>query len=63
MPPLWSAENEFLAVTVHAGASADIRDKTNGVPWRLGSVAFQEAGPIEVGHVWLRTALRLLPMK
>ena len=52
---LWSAENEFLAVTIHTDASADIRDKTNNVFWRMGSVAFQEDGPIEVGHVWLRT--------
>lgn len=52
---LWSAENEFLSVTVHADASADIRDKNNDTSWRMGSVAFQEDGPIEVGHVWLRT--------
>ena len=52
---LWSSENEFLAVTVHTDASADIRDKTNGASWRMGSVALQEDGPIEVGHVWLRT--------
>ncbi|MFA6286191.1 MAG: DUF5696 domain-containing protein [Opitutaceae bacterium] len=52
---LWFSENEFLAVTVHADASADIHDKTNHASWRMGSVAFQEEGPIEVGHVWLRT--------
>ncbi|CAM3032215.1 DUF5696 domain-containing protein [Rariglobus hedericola] len=52
---LWFAENEFLSVTVNADASADIRDKTNGTSWHMGSVAFQEDGAIEVGHVWLRT--------
>jgi hypothetical protein len=52
---LWSAENEFLSVSLHADASVDIRDKTNGATWRMGSVAFQEDGPVEVGHVWLRT--------
>lgn len=52
---LWSAENEFLSVSLNADASAVIRDKTNGVEWKMGPVALQEEGPINQGHVWLRT--------
>jgi len=52
---LWSAENEFLSVCLHADASAVIRDKTNNIVWRMGPVALQEEGPINEGHVWLRT--------
>lgn len=52
---LWSAENEFLSVTLNTDASAVILDKTNGVTWKMGPVALQEDGPIDVGHVWLRT--------
>jgi len=52
---LWFAENDFLSVTVHTDASAVIRDKTNDTTWRMGPVALQEDGPINQGHVWLRT--------
>lgn len=52
---LWTAENEFLSVVVHADASAVIYDKINDATWRMGPVALQEDGPIDAGHVWLRT--------
>ncbi len=51
---LWSAQNEFLSVALHADASAVIRDLRNGASWRMGPVALQEEGPLDVGHVWLR---------
>lgn len=53
-PILWSAQNDFLTIAVHADASAVIRDLRTGADWRMGRVAFQEEGPIDVGHVWLR---------
>lgn len=52
---IWNAENEFLSVSIHSDASAVIHDKADGVTWRMGAVAMQEDGPIDVGHVWLRT--------
>jgi len=55
IPPLWQSENDHLKVTVHTDASADIVDRTTGTCWHMGHVALQETGPIEVGHVWLRT--------
>jgi hypothetical protein len=55
MTPLWSDENDDLAVTIYADASADIRDKHTNTRWRMGRVALQEEGPVDIGHVWLRT--------
>jgi hypothetical protein len=55
MTPLWSDENDDLAVTIYADASADIRDKHTDTRWRMGRVALQEEGPVDIGHVWLRT--------
>ncbi len=52
---LWSAENEFLSVTVRTDASVDIIDKVHDTTWRMGAVALQEEGSIDEGHVWLRT--------
>lgn len=52
---LWHAENEYLKVTVQPDASVQIIDKINDVVWEMGPVALQEEGPIDVGHVWLRT--------
>jgi hypothetical protein len=48
-------ENDHLAVTIHDDASAEILDKATGASWRMGRVALQETGSIDVGHVWLRT--------
>lgn len=53
--PLWHAENEQLAVTIFADASAAIHAKATGARWRMGHVALQEDNPIDIGHVWLRT--------
>lgn len=52
---LWHDENEHLAVTIYDDAAAEIYDKATATRWRMGRVALQEDGPIEVGHVWLRT--------
>ncbi len=52
---LCSDENEFLSIVVHSDASVDIRDKVHGTTWRMGAAALQEEGPIDEGHVWLRT--------
>ena len=52
--PLQRLENEHLAVTVFDDASAEIAHKATGERWSMGPVAFQEEGPIDVGHVWLR---------
>jgi len=53
-PIVWSARNDDLAVTIHADASAIIEDQRHGAVWQMGAVAFQEDGPIDVGHIWLR---------
>jgi hypothetical protein len=55
MIPLWRDENHDLAVTIYADASADIRDKHTDTHWRMGRVALQEEGSVDIGHVWLRT--------
>lgn len=46
--------NDYLALTVFVDASAEVRDRRSGLRWRMGPVALQEEGPIDVGHVWLR---------
>jgi hypothetical protein len=48
-------ENDHIAFTLHDDASADLLDKGGGTSWHMGPVAIQEDGPIDVGHVWLRT--------
>jgi hypothetical protein len=50
---LWQASAFGLSIRLYADASADI-STADGAPWRMGCVAIQEAGPIDVGHVWLR---------
>src|SRR5687768_5877008 len=40
---------------LHDDASAYIVDRSTGRRWTMGPVAYQEDGPIDVGHVWLRT--------
>jgi hypothetical protein len=52
---LWHDENPHLAVTIYDDAAAEILDKTSATRWRMGRVALQEDGPIDVGQVWLRT--------
>ncbi|MDQ8208865.1 DUF5696 domain-containing protein [Coraliomargarita sp. SDUM461003] len=52
---LWSAENDSLSVVVYSDASVVIVDKVNDAIWRMGAAALQEEGPINEGHVWLRT--------
>lgn len=51
----WHDENEQLAVTIFADASAVIHVKATGARWHMSNVALQEDNPIEIGHVWLRT--------
>ena len=48
-------ENEFLSVQIFSDASAKITDKANNVNWDIGPVAVQEEGPIDIGHIWVRT--------
>ena len=54
MAMVWSGRNEVLEVKVFADASAVVEDLRHGATWRMGAVALQEEGPIDVGHVWLR---------
>jgi hypothetical protein len=50
-----SIDNEHLHVDLFDDASANITDKARGGAWRVGSLALQDEGPIDVGHCWLRT--------
>lgn len=48
-------ENEFLRIKLFSTARMEILDKTTGNEFATGRVAIQENGPVEEGHVWLRT--------
>lgn len=48
-------ENEHVSVSVHDDATAAFIDRGTGGRWETGPVALQEEGPIDVGHVWIRT--------
>ncbi len=48
-------ENEYMKVVIYSDATADLLDKKTNTKWRMGPVAFEEAGPIDVGHVWQRS--------
>jgi len=48
-------ENDCLRVELGDDGSAAIADKATGALWRMAAVAWQEEGPIDVGHVWQRT--------
>jgi len=49
-------ENKYISLALHSDASADLFDKRTQTHWRMGAVALQETGPIDEGHVWLRTS-------
>lgn len=51
---LLKLENEHIAFTLNADASAVVTDKTNHITWRMRSVAIQEHGEIDEGHGWQR---------
>lgn len=53
---LKTLENDHLAVVIREDASASISDKTTGETWRMGPLAIQEFGPIDIGWVWPRRA-------
>ncbi len=48
-------ENKYMKVEIYSDATADLLDKKTNTKWRMGPVAFEEAGPIDVGHVWQRS--------
>ncbi|HEY0007866.1 MAG TPA: hypothetical protein VGB55_03995, partial [Tepidisphaeraceae bacterium] len=48
-------ENESLRFVLNADGSAQIEDKVGGASWRMASIAYQEEGAIDAGHVWQRT--------
>jgi len=48
-------ENEYIKVVIYSDATADLSDKATNTKWRMGPVAFEEPGPIDIGHVWLRS--------
>jgi hypothetical protein len=48
-------ENDSLRFALNADGSAHIEDKGSGASWRMAAIAWQEEGPIDVGHVWQRT--------
>lgn len=50
-----SLRNEHLQVELFDDASASIIDRGRGCAWKVGSMALQDEGPIDVGHCWLRT--------
>lgn len=50
-----SLENEYMKVVIYSDATADLLDEKTNTKWRMGPVAFQEQGPIDIGHVWLRS--------
>ena len=52
---LKTLENDFLKVAIFSDATATILDHKTGAEWRMGPVAFQDASPIDVGEVWVRT--------
>jgi hypothetical protein len=48
-------ENESLRFVLNADGSAQIEDRVGGASWRMASIAYQEEGAIDAGHVWQRT--------
>ncbi len=52
---LQHSENEYLSYKLYSDASTQIYDKVNQMEWFMGPVAVQERGPIEEGHVWMRS--------
>ena len=48
-------ENESLQVKIYSNGVVEIFDRLNKVSWETWSVAIQDKGPVEEGHVWLRT--------
>ncbi|GCE22161.1 hypothetical protein KDK_59610 [Dictyobacter kobayashii] len=52
---LWYAKNEHLSVSIYDNAAMTFYVKEHNVTWKTGHVALQEDGPVDVGHVWLRT--------
>ncbi len=49
-------ENKYIRLALYSNASAELLDKKTQTRWRMGAVALQETGPIDEGHVWLRTS-------
>lgn len=47
-------QNAKIAFTLYDDGSAEIVDRIRSRRWRMGPVALQEEGPIDIGHVWVR---------
>ncbi len=47
-------QNEHIVFTLNDDGSAHLIDKRTDTHWRMMSVALQEEGEVDEGHVWLR---------
>ena len=55
MSTVLSLHSDQMSFELHDDASAAIIDRSTDRQWSMGPVVYQEDGPIDVGHVWLRT--------
>jgi len=50
MASILTLENDHIRANLNDDGSAELVDKTREVSWRMGAVAYQEEGPVDVGH-------------